>query len=101
MELIADLDRDESNEVPDNVGELANQFCEAGAGRWMDCNEQVFLSTVVMLTFRYACKSDLLEACFSICQGALYVHGQYWVKVHKFPRATECCLRHHGATAHE
>ena len=40
MELIADMDRDENNVVPDGVGELDKQLYEAGAGKWLGCDEQ-------------------------------------------------------------
>ena len=58
-----------------------------------DCFQRLFLSTVVMFAFRYAersaCKSVLLKACVGFCPCVLHVHGQYWVKVHNFPKATE------------
>ena len=60
MELIADMDRDEINEVPDNVGELAKQLYEAGAGKWLGCDEQVFL--VVLAKANQATCNAIAEA---------------------------------------
>ena len=42
MELVADMDRDENNVVPDGVGELDKQLYEAGAGKWLGCDEQEY-----------------------------------------------------------
>ena len=52
MELIAALDREERNEVADNVGELAKQLYKAGAGKWLGCSEQVFLDVLAWAWIR-------------------------------------------------
>merc|ERR1719414_444047 len=43
MELLADMDCDEGTDVPEDVEDLAKQLYEAGAGKFMGIDEQVFL----------------------------------------------------------
>eukprot|EP00928_Gymnodinium_smaydae_P073932 TRINITY_DN5702_c0_g1_i1.p1 TRINITY_DN5702_c0_g1~~TRINITY_DN5702_c0_g1_i1.p1 ORF type:complete len:1058 (-),score=293.92 TRINITY_DN5702_c0_g1_i1:233-3349(-) len=43
IDTLVEFDRDETFDVPDNVEELAKQLYDAGAGKWMGCDEQVFI----------------------------------------------------------
>eukprot|EP00961_Rhodomonas_salina_P117440 1580785-Rhodomonas_salina.1 len=42
VDMLCEFDRDESDTVPDNVEELAQQLYDAGAAKFMGCDEEVF-----------------------------------------------------------
>eukprot|EP00928_Gymnodinium_smaydae_P048586 TRINITY_DN3249_c0_g3_i1.p1 TRINITY_DN3249_c0_g3~~TRINITY_DN3249_c0_g3_i1.p1 ORF type:complete len:1410 (-),score=231.12 TRINITY_DN3249_c0_g3_i1:217-4335(-) len=46
IDTLCDFDRDEGQEVPDNVEALAQQLYDAGKGKWMGCDEQVFIDVL-------------------------------------------------------
>lgn len=43
VDLLVEFDRDESGELPEDIEGLAKQLYDAGAGKWMGTDEQVFI----------------------------------------------------------